>query len=337
MRLRRPPPVLAAALLLLHAAPAPGRPPPPAAPFTFAAFGDMPYCDRHPAEACPAEVARVDALVDAINAARPAFTLYLGDTKGGGEACTDAVVFDRTLAWMGRVQGPLVYTPGDNEWTDCWRPGAGRFDPVDLLRRIRARFFPAATSLGQAPMPLTRQADVSPGHAGFVENARWARDGVLFLTAHVPGSDNNRPPDAGPQPPGAAEEWPARNAANIAWIEEGFALALRGGHRAVVVALQADLYYRRRCGRGTEAGHADTRRALAEGARRFGRPVLLLHGDSHFWLHDRPVEEAPNLTRVMVPGDQDTRAVLVRVDPAAAEPWEFRLIGRDDRPARPSC
>ena len=36
--------------------------------------------------------------------------------------------------------------------------------------------------------------------------------------------------------------------------------------------------------------------------------VLLLHGDSHAWLHDRPVPEAPNLTRVMVPGDGENDA-----------------------------
>jgi hypothetical protein len=321
-------------LLLLGLPDAAGSQP---APFSFAAFGDVPYCDRHPAEACAGEVARVDALVDAINAARPAFTLFLGDTKGGGEACTDAIVFDRTLAWMGRVAGPLVYTPGDNEWTDCWRPRAGGFDPIDLLRRIRARFFTGPVSLGGAPMPLVRQADVSAPHALYVENARWERGDVLFVTAHVTGSDNNRPPETGPQPPGAAQEFPARNAANIAWIEEGFALAMREGHRAVVVAIQADLWYRQRCGRGTEAGHADTRRVLAEGARRFGRPVLVLHGDSHFYLNDRPVADVPNLTRVMVPGDQDIRAVLVRVDPAAAEPFAVEVIGAADRAAPARC
>lgn len=318
-------------LLLLFGADAPAR----AQGFSFAAFGDMPYCRT--AETCNEEFARVAALTGAINAARPAFTIFLGDTKGGGEQCTDAIVFDRTLDWMGRIEGPLIYTPGDNEWTDCWQDRAGRHDPISLLRRIRERFFAAPRSLGRAPMPLTRQADLSPAHAPFVENARWERDGVLFLTAHVTGSDNNRPQEGRPAPPGAAEEWPVRNAANIAWINEGFDLAIREERRAIVVALQADLWYRQRCGRGTEAGHADTRRALAEGARRFGRPVLVLHGDSHFWLKDQPVADAPNLTRVLVPGDQDIRAVLVRVDPAAAQPFAFELIGAADRAAPAHC
>jgi hypothetical protein len=309
-----------------------------AEPVTFVAFGDMPYCDDRDPEGCRGELARLEALIDDMNAARPAFSIFLGDTKASGERCTDAVVLDRTAAWFARVEGPLVYTPGDNEWTDCWQDRAGRSDPLERLRRLRQRFFAEPRSLGGAPMPLRRQADAEAEHRLYVENARWERGGVLFATVHVPGSDNNRPRDSDPAvPPGAAAEYPARNRANLAWIAETFAEAGRGGHGAMVFALQSDLYYRDRCGRGTVAGHLDTRAALAEGARRFGRPVLLLHGDSHFYLEDRPVPEAPNLTRVMVPGAQDLRAVQVTVDPAASEPFRFALLGRADRPSHPHC
>ena len=43
------------------------------------------------------------------------------------------------------------------------------------------------------------------------------------------------------------------------------------------------------------------------------------------------------MTRAMVPGEQDTRAVLVRVGPTAADPSRFALIGQADRPVRPGC
>ncbi len=318
-------------LLLLLATPA------AAEPVRFAAFGDMPYCNRDP-EACRGEVARVEALTGAINAARPDFSIFLGDTKAGGEACSDAIILDRTARWFARIRVPLVYTPGDNEWTDCWQPRAGGFDPIERLRLLRARFFSAPVSLGAAPMRLQRQSDLDPQHRLYVENARWERGGVTFLTLHVPGSDNNRPRDGAPgTPPGAAQEYPARNAANLAWLREGFAVATAAGSRAVVVAMQADLYFRDRCGRGTVAGHVDTRDALAAAARGFGKPVLLLHGDSHFWLRDHPAPGVPNLTRVMVPGDGDTRAVVVTLEPEAAEPYRFELIGLADRIALPGC
>jgi hypothetical protein len=319
-------------LLLLLAAPV------AAEPLRFVAFGDMPYCNRGAGTACEAELARVEHLTEAINAARPAFSIFLGDTKAGGEACTDAIILDRTAAWFNRIRAPLVYTPGDNEWTDCWQARAGGFDPAERLALLRARFFSAPVSLGQQPMPLRRQADLDAGFRAYAENARWARDGIAFLTLHVPGSDNNRPQDGRPgTPPGAAQEYPARNAANLAWLREGFAAARAEGSRAVVVAMQADMYFRDRCGRGTVAGHADTREALAAAARSFGGPVLLLHGDSHFWLRDNPVPGVPNLTRVMVPGDGDTRAVVVTIDPDSADPYRFEIIGPDDRIAAPGC
>ncbi len=309
-----------------------------AEPFCFVAFGDMPYCDPRDAAGCRAEIGRVEALVTTINAARPAFSIFLGDTKGGSESCADPIVLDRTQAWFGQVEGALVYTPGDNEWTDCWQARSGGFDPLERLRSIRETFFAAPRSLGRAPIPLLRQGDSGPEHRPFVENARWERDGVLFVTAHVVGSDNNRPQGPGGDvPPGAAREFPARDRANLAWIAESFAAAGRGGHRAVVIGLQADLYFRDRCGRGTVEGHLATRRALAEGARRFARPVLLLHGDSHFFLLDQPVPEAPNLTRLMVPGAEDVRAVLVTVDPAAAAPFRAEPIGTADRVRAPGC
>ncbi len=162
---------------------------------------------------------------------------------------------------------------------------------------------------------LARMAAIRKQDAAFVREAA----GRLGLPLHV----ESRPVE--------------REAKAIGASFEAFARAARNGHRAVVVAIQAELWYRERCGRGTEAGHLDTRRVIAEGARRFGRPVLLLHGDSHFYLNDRPVVDVPNLRRVMVPGDKDIRAVLVRVDPAAAEPFAFELIGATDRPASPQC
>ncbi len=309
--------------------------------FSFVAFGDMPYCSPATPNLCPDEEGRVARLMGAINRAQPVFSIFVGDTKGGSEICSDERVL-RAFAWMTLAANPLIYTPGDNEWTDCWQTRAGRFDQNERLALLRARFFPDAMSLGRRPMRLTRQADTDPAMALYVENARWEQGGVIFVTAHVPGSNNNRPTVAGETPAivppaTAAAEYTARNAANMAWIAAAFTRAREANAPAVVIGIQADMFWRERCGRGYGSGYDDTVAAIGAGARAFAKPVLLINGDSHFFLDDRPIPTAPNLRRMMVPGAQDTRAILLAVDTEAAEPFTPNLIGEADRPAPANC
>lgn len=311
-------------------------PPAQAEPVRFVAFGDMPYCRPEAPERCAAEEARVARLMAAINAARPAFSIFVGDTKGGAELCTDDKLL-RAFTWMGLADHPLVYTPGDNEWTDCWQDRAGRFDPQERLALLRRHFFAGPASLGRRPMPLRRQA------APTVENARWVRDGVLFLTLHVPGSNNSRPPEPGepgarslPQGPAALAEFTARDAANRTWLLES--LAAEPDAKAAVIAIQADLFYRQVCGQGYDSGYRAMIESIAGAAAAFRRPVLLINGDSHFFVHHQPLEAVPNLTRLQVPGEDDIQAVVVTLDADAPVPYRFELIGEAGvPPQRPPC
>jgi hypothetical protein len=61
---------------------------------------------------------------------------------------------------------------------------------------------------------------------------------------NVPGSDNNAPQfDAtGKQIDGDAAEYSARNAANLAWLDETFAKATAEHAKAVMVVIQADMW-----------------------------------------------------------------------------------------------
>lgn len=312
-----------------------------AEPFRFVAFGDMPYCSPAQPEACAEEEGRVARLMRDINRERPAFSVFVGDTKGGSEICTDEKLL-RAFTWMTLADHALVYTPGDNEWTDCWQTRAGRFDPLERLALLRARFFPDAQSLGRRPMALTRQADIDPAHGIFVENARWVHQGVVFATLHVPGSNNNRPTEADEMPPsnppaGAMAEFEARDAANRAWLRAAFAEATRINARGIVLSQQADMYYVDRCGQGQRSGFLALRAALEAEALAFGKPVLLLYGDNHSFIQEGHAPGIPNLLRVMVPGGQDVRAVVVEADPGAGEAWRFRLIGPADRADNNPC
>ena len=67
--------------------------------------------------------------------------------------------------------------------------GAGYADTLASLDTIRKVFFSEPKSLGAVTMPVTRQADVSEFDK-MVENARWEKDGGVFATVDVPGSQN---------------------------------------------------------------------------------------------------------------------------------------------------
>ena len=54
---------------------------------------------------------------------------------------------------------PLVYTPGDNEWTDCHRTSNGGYTPTERLDVIRTTFFPQpGLTLGKQRRPVDAQA-----------------------------------------------------------------------------------------------------------------------------------------------------------------------------------
>lgn len=306
--------LLTAAFALLSAA--------SAAPFKFVALGDTPY-------KLPDDYARFESLIGEVNKLRPAFTIHVGDIKSGSSPCSDEN-FAKVKAEFGMFQGPLIYTPGDNEWTDCHREKAGKFDPLERLAKVREMFFTGMgdQSFGQKPLTLERQKEL-------VENSRWTYQNVVFSTVHVVGSNN------GMERNGASvAEYFSRNAANVQWIKDTFAQAKAKNAPAVVVAFQADLFYGAPF-LNTELGLRDTVNTLAAEAKAYGKPVLLIHGDSHVLIIDRPLTEAganaglgqtigsatlKNVTRLQVMGESDVGAVEVTVDPATPGVFGFRPV-----------
>lgn len=296
-----------------------------AEPFRFVAIGDLPYGPKE--KVYPP----FEALIDAINQADPAFTIHVGDTKAGGTLCDDVLLAEQ-LAYMNRFESALVYTPGDNEWTDCHRKKAGEFDPLERLDEIRRLYFPEAKSLGKAPIALERQSDLWPAYDLYVENARFMKDDVMFVTAHVVGSNNNFEP----RDPKAVAEFFARDKANIAWTYDSFAKAKSDGAKAVVVAVHAEVFDAKTDDADfpRHSGHADWAAALIEAAERFGGPVLLIHGDSHVFTIDRPFTKRQDgrrrriesITRLEVFGEREMHAVEVTVDTGNAYPFAFRPI-----------
>lgn len=285
-----------------------------AEPFTVIALGDMPYGE--PQDVYPP----FETLIETVNGRAPELVIHVGDTKAGGTECSDQMLDDQ-LGYLGDFSAPVIYTPGDNEWTDCHREAAGGFDPLDRLRYIRDTYFSEPDrSFGQEAVALTSQAG-----AGYPENVRLELNGVSFVTAHVVGSNNNfeiRDMDA-------VDEFMARDAANIDWLAESFADAAEA--EALVLAIHADMFqdfsgfaeegwYR-------HSGFQAFGEALIEQAAAFGRPVLVVYGDSHVFTQLRPLPtEAPNVMALEVPGAEDMHALEITIDPETSGVFSVALV-----------
>lgn len=251
---------------------------------TVAVIGDVPYGE--------VQEASFGQLVEAVNTDPKVRTvIHVGDTKSGSTACTD----DRLTAVRDAFEtfeDPVVYTPGDNEWTDCHRPAAGRYDPLERLATVRALYFaePGST-LGRRPEHVEFQPEL-------VENVRWVQSRVAFATLHVVGSDNGLAPWTGNSAPTPAQaaEVAARVDATLAWVDATFDAAERDGLAGVVLSMQADTFPT------PGAGQADIVDRIAERSARFDGQVLLVQGDSHRYLVDHPLP-LENLTRIVVHGE----------------------------------
>jgi hypothetical protein len=302
-------------------------------PFELAVIGDTPYGAT--------QAASFFALVDAINAdASIDAGIHVGDIKNGSTRCDDsyfATIFDE----FSRFTVPLLYTPGDNEWTDCHRANNGAYDPLERLDVLRSLFFaePGVT-LGE-PHPVLSQVAI-PEHETFVENQLFTAASVVFSVVHVVGSENGVATWFGTDTTGTKFDDPdrrlaevdARIAAAVDWIERSFALAESDESKGLVLFMQADTFI------GRSTGFEAVIRTFAERARGFAKPVLLIQGDSHRYTEDRPFENGneayeisepvANVTRIVVEGETVSEWLKLSVDPTGTElfSWERRTLSQ---------
>jgi hypothetical protein len=118
-------------------------------------------------------LAEFPSLVALINA-DPAVerVLHAGDIKAGKNSdCSDAY-FHVIHGLFETFDDPLVYTPGDNEWTDCHVDikNNGLYTPTERLVAVRDTFFPVpGQTLGIHKRNVESQAS-DPANAAYVEN-----------------------------------------------------------------------------------------------------------------------------------------------------------------------
>jgi hypothetical protein len=282
-----------------------------AKPLTVAVIGDVPYGAE--------QEARFGELVDAINAdPKVREAVHVGDIKNGSTTCTDER-FAAVAAAFATFKDPLVYTPGDNEWTDCHRANNGAYNPLERLAAVRKLFFPEpGQMLGRRPKRVEFEPDL-------VENVRWEESRVVFATLHVIGSNNGLSPWTGlgqttPTPAQAAEVQ-SRVDATLRWIDSTFAAAAAGHRRGVVLAMQADTW----SPTPGSAQQAIVDRIAARTAA-FDGDVLVIQGDSHVFRADNPLG-LPNFTRIVVHGETLPFEYLrLTVDPRATHPFSWERV-----------
>ncbi len=331
---------------------------------TLAVYGDAPY-GTSPGDT--AEFAATPAFIASINAdPRVSQVIHVGDIHSGKQYCTEA--YNRAvLSLWDDFKDPLVYTPGDNEWSDCHKvaEGGGKWnavtqqidyvldgngqqvdyaggDPLANLELVRSVFFaqPGQT-LGGRKKQVFSQAQYHdeanhPTDGKYVENVLWVDSKVLFVAINLPGGSNNNQ-DRWYGTPGTsarqANEVSERTGADLRWLDQAFAIAQGDPEiRAVVVIGQADMWDPEK-GAAHQAGYEPFVQNLASHTLAFGRPVLMLNGDSHVYLSDNPLSasdplnymhpgyDVPNFHRIVVHGSTvPLEWMRLTVDPRANAP-----------------
>ena len=307
--------------------------------FQFGVIGDTSYSKVAEQE--------FDRLIAALNKETLAFVVHVGDFEADPNPyerspdkvtmpCTDEN-FQRTLATFQKSANPFVLTPGDNDWADCHKLKARKFDPMERLTRVREMFFPEGRSLGQKTIAVDSQAK-NADFKQYRENLMWFFNGVTFATLHTVGSNNNK----GVTPEMDAE-LAERTKANIAWMKKAFADAKAKNSIGLVLLTQANpgfethwtptlvgRYFRsfpeiKPPAKSVPSGYDEILDALAAEMETYKQPTAFVHGDTHIFHVSKPLLSKKTkrffetFTRIEVFGDPDTHWVRITVDPSRPE------------------
>jgi hypothetical protein len=298
-----------------------------ASSYSFGLWGDMPYKKAGDDKKLP-------AVLQSINQSDIAFSIYDGDIKDGSSKCSDDVYTD-ALAMFGSMSKPVVYVPGDNEWTDCHRKNNGGYNGLERLSHLRKVMYPTLNSLGKTTFALDHQGKAAGDK--FIENVRFTYGPVVFVGLNVPGSNNNlilsakectnKSARTTEQCDASNAEFLERDSANIAWIQEAFQKASAIQARGLVIVVQADVGFDLPETEDADesvlpefSGYRSLMTQITKSTEQFAGQVLFVHGDTHFFKVDKPLYRPnnllPNFTRLQTFGSPTLHWVKVVVHPA---------------------
>lgn len=301
---------------------------------SFVALGDAPNNKN--------EYQLYESLIKNINAAKPSLVVHLGDTHGRS-VCSNKEI-DRMRRYMNDFIAPVLYTPGDNDWTDCGRARDGKFDSIERLNYLRKTYYQEEMTLGAVSLSVHNQ-----NKDGYPENMRFIKSNIGFITVHVVGSNNN----LDTLDLDRIKEYYDRNAANLAWLKESFAALNKAD--AIVVALHANMFERKfdsfrkifskinddkmlllslktygklsyrvfKLESRLALPYRNIGKALLNYSSELKKPILLLHGDTHDHRTYQPFKKKfPYFHAIEVYGAPDVKAIEITVQPKSKRPFQ---------------
>ena len=214
------------------------------------------------------------------------FVVHLGDIKPGAGACDEAVYQD-VHGILREFNVPTFIVLGDNEYNDCE-------DPEQGLAYWNEYFLHFNENWAFEPV-VSYQAERT-------ENFSWIKNRVLFIGTNLVGSQVHD-----------SIEWQNRLTQNGQWVKK-LLEEQKNKINAMVLFGHANM---------VEAGPEKFKPftdLFVSAARSFGKPVLMVQGDGHFWIKDKPWS-AQNIIRLQIDG-RDT-AVKITVDTNLEYPFLF--------------
>src|SRR5262249_8641332 len=148
-------------------------------------------------------------------------------------------------------------------------------------------YFSNNLSLGRLPIEVMRQSD-DPVYSLYRENAMVVINPAVFVSIHMPGSNNNREYKITQGSPNKFydndKEYTARNAANTAWLHAAFKTARDTRSPGVMILTQANMFesFMDTSTGSTHSGFADFIAALRDETKKFAGEVVMVSGDSHY-------------------------------------------------------
>ena len=215
-----------------------------------------------------------------IKETNPSVVMHLGDFKSGGKSCTDALLNEHKALLAQTYPGRIIYTPGDNDWTDCDRTtlpySFNELERLDFLIKL----------MFKTPPLLTNNLSSITSQATQIENKLWINDRLAISTLHLVGTSNGRVHIGMSDQESAIKAVNKRDKANLAWLKNIAAQANK--FDAVIIGFQADIYQQKVLQSGdcdstslkTCDAFADYRQAFKQLAKRIKKPVLIAHGDT---------------------------------------------------------